>query len=163
MNNQISLYILIAQFSTLFLGFVLGLLADKIKVWILLLIMHTSLIGSAAIFISGVPTGEKIYTKDNPAPLNMDIGFTLCMMLGSSLFTLNLTLLAKSISSCVQARGILMCMLGFCTSLGTITADSLGGQLYDIDKRNPFFVMIVTECIVVLAIILLAVTKQLRI
>jgi len=48
-------------------------------------------------------------------------------------------------------------------SFGSLLIDGLGGQLYDSDKRNPFYIVITSEGIAVVLIVALALAKKLHI
>ena len=125
--------------------------------------MHGLILTGLIIFVSSVPEADHIYTPESPAPLILNIGFIICQMSAATIFTVNLTLLSKSIASCVMARGVLLAAQAISTSCGTLLIDGLGGQIYDIDKRNPFFIVMTSESLVILMIIVLALSKQLRI
>jgi len=79
----------------------LGLLSDRVKVWKLVLGMHIANVLALVLFVTNVTEADHIYTKESPAPIAQDIGLTLCIALATAIYTLNLSLLSKSISSCV--------------------------------------------------------------
>ena len=125
--------------------------------------MHIIMFSSVCLFVSSVPGEDHIYTADSPAPLIMAIGFILSNIASSSIYTANLTLLTKSIATCTTSRGVLLGAEAFCNSCGVLLIDGLGGHIYDINKRNPFFIIITSEGLTILLCIGLALAKQLRI
>ena len=154
---------LTANLSQFAISFGLGLLSDKFKIWKLLIIMHSIFLTTIVVFATNIPEEDHIYTKESPAPLVLPISFTMAQTTVGSIFTLNLALQSKAIANCTTARGVLMGAQGFVMSLGTIVIDGLGGPLYDSCKRNPFFIVISGEALVLLVIFGLRLAKELHI
>ena len=125
--------------------------------------MHTSLTIGIVLFLSGIPEENHIYTADSPAPATLDIGFILSQMSAGSIFCLNLALVTKAISSCSSARGVLLGAQGFIIASGVLVINGLGGQLYDINKRDPFIIVLTSELILLALIAVLRLTNQLHI
>ena len=50
-----------------------GLLADRYKVWRLILVIHILLLGGQVSFYKVIPEEDHVYTKESPAPLKMPI------------------------------------------------------------------------------------------
>jgi len=141
----------------------LGLVADRVKNWKLVLLIHIIMIASLGLFVFSVPEENHIYTVDSPAPLSMGIGFIMSIISASSVGTVNSTLLGKAISSATLSRGVLLGASAFCGSCGVLMIDALGGHIYETDKRSPFFIVLTSEGLTILLIIGLALSRQLRI
>ena len=67
--------------------------------------------------------------------------------------------MTKSIAECTLSRGIFLGVQAFFSSCGVLLIDGLGGHIYDIDKRDPYFLCIACECFVILITVLLAVCR----
>ena len=148
---------------SLVISLVLGLVIHRVKVWKMSLLTHVMFTVSIIIFISDIPTEDHIYTKESPAPVTLDIGYVMCQTFYGSIYLVNSVLFAKSIVSCTLSRGVLSGALGFCTSFGVLLIDGVGGQIYGYDKRNPFFMILASECFAILLILVLKLTNQLNI
>lgn len=79
--------------------------------------------------------------------------------MSSTVSTVNTVLLIKSVDSCLLARGVLITANGFANSCGVLLIDGLGGEIYKSDKRNPFFIVLTSEGILLVLIIGLAMLK----
>ena len=154
--DQISIYFLITNIVGWVPAVVLSFMSDRITVWKLLLAGHFFMIAFLATFVISLPDEDHVYTKENPAPLVLPIMFVLCNCTCTMLASLDGILLSKSISACVLSRGILLgTQASFC-SLGEVLIDGLGGHIYDLDKRNPYFITLSVECLVITVIIAFA-------
>ena len=163
MEDQLSLYFLIAQLVAVPPSLGLGIVADKVKNWKLLLIMHILMITSMILWYISVPNEDHIYTADEPAPILMPIGFILSNIFASANYTTNLTILAKAVAETTTVRGILFGAGCFANSLGVLLMDGLGGYTYDIDKSDPFIIVLTSESFCIVLTIGLALMGQLHI
>ena len=152
-----------SQFAGLVIAFGLGLLTDRFRIWPLVLTIHLLMVASISLFVRAIPEGTHIYTKDEPSPILLDIGFFLCHTVTSFMYPVNQALITKAISNCMLSRGVLLGAQGMAMSFGVLLIDGLGGEIYKNDKRNPFFIVLSTESFAILLIIVLALFKQLRI
>ena len=93
----------------------------------------------------------------------MTVGFIGMNIMATSLLSMNQALVAKSIEKCKHSRGVFLGSVAFCTSLGVLFIDGVGGRVYKSDVRNPFFLCLGSETIVLLLTITLGCLKQLHI
>jgi len=93
----------------------------------------------------------------------MTSGFILTYVMSSSLFSLNQAMFGKSLEHCVQSRGVFLGVGAFCSSLGAILINLLGGRLYETDKRDPFYICLGAEICILILIMVLACLKKLKI
>ena len=141
----------------------LGLAADRVKVWKLTLMMHVIMILAVGLFVASLPSEDHVYSADSPAPISLALGFVLCNITSNSMYTINATLLAKSVSSATVSRGVLLYIGAFFSSCGILLIDGVGGHIYDLDKRNPFYIVISSEGLTIVLCIVLAIAKQLSV
>ena len=89
----------------------------------------------------------------------MSISFIVANIFAGSIGTINSTLLGKSIASATLSRGVLLGAAAVCGSIGVLLIDGVGGHVYDLDKRNPFWMVISSEGLVIILTIGLALAK----
>ena len=162
MSDRISFFLLIALLSSWVPSFLVGALSDKIKAWKVFIATKICSLTSLVIFVISVPKQDHIYTKDDPMPLTMTITFILNFILTATSATINITLLTKSLTTCALSRGVFMGAAAFCMSCGILLINGLGGNIYDLDKRSPFFIVIGSESLLVLIAAALAMRGQLK-
>ena len=91
----------------------------------------------------------------------MTVSFITNYLATSTINTLNIALMSKSITTCSLSRGVFLGAQAFSMSSGVLLIDGLGGHTYDYDKRSPYFIVIGTEGLVILLTISLALCRQL--
>ena len=163
LDGQLSLYFLIGQLGVIPPIIVYGLIADRFKVWKLVFANHAVMLASLVLFVASVPHEDEIYTEDSPQPVGMTIGFVTSIISASAVYQIQTTLLAKALENADLSRGLIMGATAFITSIGVLIISYGGGHLYGVDNRSPAFIAITAESITVLLIIILALSKQLRI
>ena len=72
-------------------------------------------------------------------------------------------MMTKLIEEATLSRGLFLGVGAFAQSVGTLVIEGVGGHIYEIDKRYPYLVVISSEGLVILAIMLLAICRQLNI
>lgn len=157
------MYLLIAHLTAWIPTILFGILADRFKVWKLLLMAHIVTLICIVIFVLSVPAEDHTYTKDSELPVAMPIAYVFTYVLASSTTALNYALISKSITTCTLSRGVFLGATAFCSSCGIILMDGLGGHIYDLDKRNPYYICISAECLVILVTVGLALCRQLNV
>lgn len=162
-SDQLSLYFLIAQLSGLAPALLFGLIIDRTKVWRFFLLWHCFMLASLIIFINYVPGDKHIYNSTEHAPHGLVTGFILMNITSSGIFTLNQTLMAKSVEKCNLSRGVFMGAQAMCSGLGILLIDGVGGNLYDSDPRNPFYMCIGSESVLIAITAVLALADQLHV
>ena len=125
--------------------------------------MHTLMLTGTVIFVLNVPSEDHIYTSEDHMPVILPIFFIVNDMLASSTVSLNTALMTKSIATCTESRGILLSAQAVCASCAILLIDGVGGHLYEIDKRYPYYIGIGSESIVILVTIALAFCRQLHV
>lgn len=95
-------------------------------------------------------------------PLTMTITFILNFILTATNATINFVMLIKSLTTCSLSRGVFMGAAAFCMSCGILLINGLGGHIYDLDKRSPFFIVIGSESLVLLIAAALAICGHLK-
>ena len=158
-SDRLSLYLLIAHLTAWIPTILFGVLADRFKVWKLLLFAHLASLASLVAFVLSVPSADHIYSEESPQSISMPISFVLSYDMTASTVALNAALMSKSIASCSLSRGVFLGAQALCSSCGILLIDGLGGHIYDYDKRNPYYICISAECLVILVIVALAVCR----
>lgn len=74
-----------------------------------------------------VPDEDHIYTKESPEKTLMAIGYILVNVACGCVFTLNMALLNKSISSVTLSRGLFLGASALSSSIGILFIDGIGG------------------------------------
>ena len=154
---------LVANITGCGLGLLIGYVSDKVKVWPILLAEILGLIGSLTLFVKATVPGEGIYTSEDPHPTSMTVSFILVNILSGLFMGMISILTCKAIENATNSRGIIVGAVNMAGYSGTILIDSLGGELYDTDQRNPFFMCLIASCFVAALVIVLAACGELRI
>ena len=74
-----------------------GLLADRYKVWRLILVTHILLLSGQVSFYMVIPVEDHVYTKESPAPLKMPIIWIIVYYFGAAAISLSTAFMNKSI------------------------------------------------------------------
>ena len=93
----------------------------------------------------------------------MTAGFIGMNIMSTTLMTTSQALVAKSIDKCKESRGVFLGTMAFCTSIGVLFIDGVGGHIFKNDVRDPFYLCLGMEAIVLLLTGTLACFKQLNI
>ena len=80
----------------------------------------------------------------------MTAGFIGMNIMSTTLMTTSQALVAKSIDNCKESRGVFLGTMAFCTSLGVLFIDGVGGHIYKHDVRDPFYLCLGMEAVVLL-------------
>ena len=161
--DRISLYFLISYLVVLFPSLLLGYILDRVKNWKVLAIFQCLLLGSLTLFVLNTPLQDHIYSVDNHQSSWMTFGFIGTCTISPCLFLVNQSLLTKSIAECTFSRGVFLSASAMIGSIGIFIIDGVGGNMYDSNKRNPFFLCIGMVIFLLLVTFLLACFRQLRV
>ena len=71
------------------MALLVGHMADRLKVWKMVLVLHVSLMVSLIVWVSYCTTGNDIYSASEQEPMGMTVGFIMTSFFSSSLFGLN--------------------------------------------------------------------------
>ena len=133
----------------------LCILANYVKIWKLLLLIHCLALVSLYIFFMELPKVAHVYTQESPAPLGMTVMWIATYLLNASLVTLNATLLMKSIVSCKLSRGFFLGVAAFVTSCSILLIDGLGGTVSEFDKTAPYLIPMASESLAIVTTLIL--------
>lgn len=122
----------------------------------MVLFSHLCLVGFIVLFVTNVPEEGDIYTTLIHQTNSMTVGFIGMNIISTTLMSLNEALISKSISRSRLSRGSLMGATAMFSSFGVLTIDGVGGNIYPDNRRNPFYLCLGSEGIIVLLIISLA-------
>ena len=140
-----------------------GVILDRVQNWKIVLLMHVIMLTFLILFVWQVPAEDHILSKGDPEPWLMSVSWVMLVISGTTTFTVNKTIMAKAIANCAESRGVFLGVQQLFSSAGVLLIQGVGGHIYDSDKRNPFYMCIAGECIMILVIVSLAVCKQLRV
>lgn len=141
---------------TLVFMFVFGYLADKFKVWKLLMIVNYIVFGFFTLALYDI---WRTQAKD--ITYLYDIGYSLSMGFHSVAYMLCITYLARIVND--QTRGTMFSFNGFIGSVGVVILDGIGGSLYsDYSKLAPFFIIFGIYLVYIVAAQILGCTGKLR-
>lgn len=142
---------------------IFSVLLDKVKNWKIVLLLHVIMLVFLVLFTWKIPVEDHVLTTNNPEPFLVTFSFAMLIISATTTFTVNKTIMAKSIASCAESRGVFLGVQQLFSSLGVIMIQEIGGHIYNMDKRNPFYLCIAGEGFVILVILALGVCKQLNI
>ena len=112
------------------MSLVVGVLADRVKVWKLMLFWVLVIISSVVILISSVPSEDHIYSKSSPAPFTMALGFILCGTAAPTTISINMTMLGKAVADCSKSKAMFFSAGAFINGICILVINGLGGALY---------------------------------
>lgn len=93
----------------------------------------------------------------------MTAGFIGMNIMSTVIMSCNQALISKSIEQCKASRGVILGTYAFCTSCSVLFIDGVGGHIYKDDVRDPFYLCLGAEIIVLLLTSTLACFRQLKI
>ena len=142
---------------TLVFMFVFGYLADRFKVWKLLMFVNYIVFGFFCLALYDIWS-----SKATNIGYLYDIGYSISQGFHSVAYMLCITYLARIVND--QTRGTMFSFNGFVGSLGVVLLDGLGGSLYsDYSKIAPFIIIFVIYIVYIVAAQLLGLAGKLRI
>jgi len=93
----------------------------------------------------------------------MTIGFIGQNIFAPTLLGFTKALAMKASVKFLNCRGAIMGAVALCGSCGVLLINGLGGQIFDSNMRNPFYLALAGEILVVLVIVIFAFAQQLHI
>ena len=93
----------------------------------------------------------------------MTAGFIGMNITTTTLMSMNQALVTKSITKCENSKGVFLAATAFCTTVGVLSIDGVGGRLYAKDVRDPFSLCLGIEIFFLLLVLYFACRRQLRV